>query len=123
MTMDMSMPTVKELLSKPTSEITSFLGGIYEHSVWVAEELVQNKADAYASFETVTDLAALMKSIVDDASKEKKMVLLCAHPDLCEKVGKFESLTEESIEEQSRSGLQSLTEEETERFTTMRRNS
>jgi 2-oxo-4-hydroxy-4-carboxy-5-ureidoimidazoline decarboxylase len=118
MTMEMSMPTVKELLSKPTSEITSFLGGIYEHSVWVAEELVQ-RADAYASFETVTDLAARMKSIVDDASKEKKMELLCAHPDLCEKVGKFESLTEESIEEQSRSGLQSLTEEETERFNTM----
>jgi 2-oxo-4-hydroxy-4-carboxy-5-ureidoimidazoline decarboxylase len=118
MEMEMSMPTVKELLSKPTSEITSFLGGIYEHSVWVSEELVQ-KPDAYASFETVTDLAALMKSIVDDASKEKKMELLCAHPDLCEKVGKLKSLTEESIEEQSRSGLQSLTEEETERFNTM----
>jgi 2-oxo-4-hydroxy-4-carboxy-5-ureidoimidazoline decarboxylase len=118
MTMEMNMPTVKDLLSKPTSAVTSFLGGIYEHSLWVAEELVQ-KPDAYASFETVTDLAALMKSIVDDASKERKMELLCAHPDLCEKVGKLESLTEESIEEQSRSGLQSLTEEETERFNTM----
>jgi 2-oxo-4-hydroxy-4-carboxy--5-ureidoimidazoline (OHCU) decarboxylase len=74
MTMEMSMPTVKELLSKPASEITSFLGGIYEHSLWVAEELVA-KPDAYASFETVTDLAALMKSIVDDTSKEKKMEL------------------------------------------------
>jgi 2-oxo-4-hydroxy-4-carboxy-5-ureidoimidazoline decarboxylase len=118
MTMEMSMPTVTELLSKPASEITSFLGGIYEHSLWVAEALVE-KPDAYVLIETVTDLAALMKSIVDDASKEKKMELLCAHPDLCEKVGKMKSLTEESKEEQSRSGLQSLTEEETERFNKM----
>jgi 2-oxo-4-hydroxy-4-carboxy-5-ureidoimidazoline decarboxylase len=116
--MEMSMPTVKELLSKPAAEITSFLGGIYEHSEWVAKELVL-KPDEYAAFETVTHLAALMKSIVDDASKEKKMELLCAHPDLCEKVGKLKSLTKESIEEQSKSGLQSLTEEETERFNMM----
>lgn len=107
----MSTPTVKELLVKPVAEISSFLGGIYEHSAWVSEQLVQN-LDSYASCETVTEIAALLKQIVNDASAVKKMALLCAHPDLCEKVGKLESLTQESQEEQSRSGLQSLTEEE-----------
>ena len=60
-----------------------------------------------------------MKVIVEKSSREKKLALLCAHPDLCEKVGKLEALTQESQEEQSRSGLQSLTEEELVAFNTM----
>jgi len=47
------------------------------------------------------------------------MELLCAHPDLCEKVGKLETLTKESQDEQSCSGLQSLTEEELASFNKM----
>jgi OHCU decarboxylase len=46
-----------------------------------------------------------------------KLTLLRAHPDLCEKVGTLDQLTLESQEEQSKSGLQSLTNEELERFT------
>ena len=57
-----------------------------------------------------------MKSIVDAAPRDRKMELLCAHPDLCEKVAGLEKLTQESQEEQGKSGLQSLTEEELERF-------
>jgi hypothetical protein len=42
LTMKMNMPTtVKELLFKTAAEITSVLGGIYEHSEWVAEELIE----------------------------------------------------------------------------------
>jgi 2-oxo-4-hydroxy-4-carboxy-5-ureidoimidazoline decarboxylase len=112
-------PTVEELLSKSEEEIAKYLGGIYEHSYWVAEKLVKNK-DVCSSESTITALAAVMKTIVDEASQEKKMTLLKAHPDLCEKVGQKDStvvLTEESEEEQSRAGLQSLTEEELARFT------
>ena len=110
-------PSVKELLSKPTAEIIEFLGTIYEHSPWVAEILTSQPKDPYASIETVSQLAAIMKDIVDKESKEMKLKLLCAHPDLCEKVGTLEKLTPESQEEQSKSGLQSLTNEELERFT------
>lgn len=106
-------PSVKELFAMPKEEILSFLGGIYENSLWVAEAL-----DMDGSFETVTQVAAAMQTIVDGSTKERKMELLCAHPDLCEKVGKIEELTKESQEEQSRAGLQSLTETELERFAT-----
>lgn len=113
-TMSLEKPTVKELLSKPEAEIVTFLGGIYEHSPWVAEELCKQDT---SSIETITALANTMKEIVDYSSQERKMELLLAHPDLCEKVGKMECLTEESQEEQSRAGLQSLTEEELALFT------
>jgi 2-oxo-4-hydroxy-4-carboxy-5-ureidoimidazoline decarboxylase len=60
-----------------------------------------------------------MKAIVEGASYEQKLALLQAHPDLCEKVGKLETLTKDSQEEQSRSGLQSLTETELASFNEM----
>jgi 2-oxo-4-hydroxy-4-carboxy-5-ureidoimidazoline decarboxylase len=110
-----SKPSTIELLSKPAAEIAEFLSAVYEHSVWVAQEFT-SKPERYTSVETVTQLASAMKSIVDQSSQETKMALLCAHPDLCEKVGKLEDLTKESQEEQSRSGLQSLTDKELERF-------
>lgn len=108
-------PLVKELVAKSKEEILRFLGGIYEHSAWVAEELLEGSFD---SLETISQLADAMKTIVDGSSRERKMELICAHPDLCEKVGKIEELTKESQDEQSRAGLQSLTGSELERFTT-----
>eukprot|EP00591_Stephanopyxis_turris_P001204 CAMPEP_0195525126 /NCGR_PEP_ID=MMETSP0794_2-20130614/25377_1 /TAXON_ID=515487 /ORGANISM="Stephanopyxis turris, Strain CCMP 815" /LENGTH=292 /DNA_ID=CAMNT_0040655501 /DNA_START=167 /DNA_END=1042 /DNA_ORIENTATION=+ len=109
-------PNVKELMSRPANEIEAFLAGIYEHSQWVATEFSQQR-DTHSSIETVTALATAMKIIVDNACHERKMELLNAHPDLCEKVGKFEELTDSSKEEQSRAGLSSLTSAEMERFT------
>jgi 2-oxo-4-hydroxy-4-carboxy-5-ureidoimidazoline decarboxylase len=113
-------PTVKELLAKSQQDIINFLGGIYEHSSWVAEDL-SAKPDVCSSISTVTELAACMKAIVKEASQEKKLALLVAHPDLCEKVGAggTSALTKESQEEQSSAGLQSLTAEELERFTSL----
>lgn len=117
-----SKPTVKDLCSKSKEEILAFLGSIYEHSAWVAEILVEAKSPAsnelsLSSVTTVTALAAALKNIVDSSTMDQKMKLLCAHPDLCHKVQAGSSeLTPESQEEQSRSGLQSLTTEELERF-------
>jgi 2-oxo-4-hydroxy-4-carboxy-5-ureidoimidazoline decarboxylase len=108
--------TVTELMSQSNMEIFDFLSGIYEHSAWVAETLVA-QADACSAITTVSALATAMKKIVDAASNDQKMALLLAHPDLCEKVGKMEKLTKESQEEQSSAGLQTLSEEELESFT------
>jgi 2-oxo-4-hydroxy-4-carboxy-5-ureidoimidazoline decarboxylase len=113
--MENKQPSTIELLSKPPAEVAEFLGAVYEHSSWVAKELTV-RAENYSSVKTVSQLALAMKGIVDRASREKKLALLCAHPDLCEKVGKLENLTKESQEEQSRSGLQSLTVDEIEIF-------
>jgi 2-oxo-4-hydroxy-4-carboxy-5-ureidoimidazoline decarboxylase len=111
-------PTVQELLSRNPALVATFLSGIYEHAAWVAEELV-HRPEGLASITTISQLAAAMKSIVDGASSEGKLALLCAHPDLCERVGKIEHLTAESQEEQSRAGLQSLTDDQLTKFTQM----
>ena len=111
-----SKPTVQALLAMPSEAIVSFLGGIYEHSSWVAEAFVDGK-QKMASIETVTDLANSMKDIVDASDQETKMKLLLAHPDLNQKVEKLKSLTKESQEEQSRSGLGSMSTEEERKFT------
>lgn len=110
-------PTVTALTQMPPAELAAFLSGIYEHSAWVADELCQK--GNLSELTTVSAIAAAMKVIVDGSSQEKKMELLCAHPDLCEKVGKLESLTQESQDEQSGSGLQSLTAEEIVAFNKM----
>lgn len=111
---DNPKPTVSEIFSRSKDDIVEFLGGIYEHSAWVATELVETDVSA---IKTVTDLAGAMKAIVADASRERKLELLCAHPDLCEKVSALKALTKESQEEQSSAGLQSLTEDELKTFT------
>ena len=100
------------------------LGGIYEHSSWVAEKFFDTHcSDAAAAaassgttIENVRHLFDAISGIVDEASQEQKLQLLRAHPDLAAKVEKLKTLTKESQEEQGRAGLDSLTEEERTKF-------
>jgi 2-oxo-4-hydroxy-4-carboxy-5-ureidoimidazoline decarboxylase len=112
---DSNKPSVTAILNQSKEEIVAKLGGVYEHSAWVAEKLPDNRM---AKIETVSELANKMKEIVDKAKQEKKKELLKAHPDLCQKVQDLKNLTKDSQEEQSKSDLQSLTEVELQRFTT-----
>ncbi len=110
------LPTVSELVSLSSEEIVGLLGGIYEHSAWVAEEFTIEDEEALKKISTVSELAAKLKSIVNESSDEQKLELLRAHPDLCEKIEALKLLTKESQEEQSRSGLQSMTGDELAKF-------
>jgi 2-oxo-4-hydroxy-4-carboxy-5-ureidoimidazoline decarboxylase len=110
--------SVSELVSRDPKEIVERLGGIYEHSKWVADGLVEDLG-ALKDLTSVTELATAMKRIVDEASHDRKLALLCAHPDLCEKVAKLKELTKESQEEQSKAGLQSMEGEELATFTSL----
>jgi 2-oxo-4-hydroxy-4-carboxy-5-ureidoimidazoline decarboxylase len=109
---------VQKLLSQTPDEVSKFLAGIYEHSSWVSEALAETP-DLASSIKTVTELAAAMRTIVEESTTERKMALLCSHPDLCEKVAKLKELTKDSEEEQSRAGLQSLAGDELEKFNTL----
>ena len=113
--------TVHALLKSSKNEVRAILGGTYEHSPWVAEEFFalhcSSHDDATAGkIDDVRQLFDAMQAIVDGASRERKLELLRAHPDLCEKVESLRALTGESQEEQSRAGLGWLTNEERERF-------
>lgn len=90
-------------------------GGIYEHSAWVAEE-------TYAAAADVSDtdsLASIFARCVDEAPYDRKLTLICAHPDLAGKAAIAGDLTEASGAEQSSAGIDQCTAEEYDQFQSM----
>ena len=87
-------------------------GGIYENSPWVAEKaapLVDDSAD-------VDVIARVMADCVDNASRDRRLALIRAHPDLAGKAAVADELTDASKREQASSGLDQCSPEEYERF-------
>jgi 2-oxo-4-hydroxy-4-carboxy-5-ureidoimidazoline decarboxylase len=116
--------TVPGLMSKSQDEVIAVLGGIYEHSSWIAEEfyseyIAGKDKESIQKIANVSDLFFAMSSVVEKANKEKKLDLLCAHPDLCAKIDALKKLTKESQEEQASAGLHTLTDEERNNFSKM----
>jgi OHCU decarboxylase len=92
------------------AEIVSLLGGIYEHSPWVAEILF---TQGITSQDNDLDfLADRMKKIVDASSKKIKLSLLQAHPELAGKLAISGNLTKDSTAEQASAGLDQCSKEE-----------
>ena len=87
-------------------------GGIYEHSQWVAEEVA---AEAHAS-EDMAEIAVLMAACVDNASEDRQLVLIRAHPDLAGKAQIAGELTADSTDEQASAGLDQCNAEEYAQF-------
>jgi OHCU decarboxylase len=97
-------------MSQP--EFIARYSGIYEHSAWVAEEAAPFVADS-------TDLdaiAGVMADCVDNASTEKQLELIRAHPELAGKAQVAGELTADSTSEQSSAGLDQCSAEEYDRF-------
>ena len=93
-------------------EFVSRYGGIYEHSAWVAERVF----DAGDGNADSVELELLMKRCVDDASRERKLALIRAHPDLAGRAAVAGELTAESTGEQAAAGIDRCNEEEYARF-------
>jgi len=103
-------PAVTDLKFCQRDYLVNLLGLIYYHSPWVAETLYDDYlVNTTNEISSIRDLFNIMKRIVDCSTNEQKNTLLCAYPDLCKKVS---DLSQSSQEEQSRAGLQSLTEDE-----------
>lgn len=88
------------------------LGGIFEHSPWVARA-----AYAERPFADVASLHAAMAHAVDEASDAMKLGLLRAHPELAGKAAVRGDLTTASRQEQSGAGLANCSPEEFARLT------
>jgi 2-oxo-4-hydroxy-4-carboxy-5-ureidoimidazoline decarboxylase len=106
------MADLSNLNALPAADFISLLGGVYEHSPWVAEAVASQRP-----FADRDDLIAAMWAVVEAASDERKLTLIRAHPDLAGKLARAGALTEESKREQSGLGLDRLTDEEFEAFT------
>jgi 2-oxo-4-hydroxy-4-carboxy-5-ureidoimidazoline decarboxylase len=87
------------------------LGGVFEHSPWIAERAWRSRP-----FASVAALHAAMTRVVREASREEQLALLRAHPDLAGRAARAGDLTAASRAEQASAGLDRLTDAEYERF-------
>jgi 2-oxo-4-hydroxy-4-carboxy-5-ureidoimidazoline decarboxylase len=106
--------TLAEINAMPADRFVAKLGDVAEHSPWVAEAAA--KARPFLSREALIDAFA---QAVLNAPPDRQVALLCAHPDLARKAAVSGELTRSSREEQSRAGLDTLTEEEFARFNSL----
>jgi 2-oxo-4-hydroxy-4-carboxy-5-ureidoimidazoline decarboxylase len=85
------------------AEFVARFGGVFEHSLWVAERAWQRRP-----FRSVDELHRAMMSAVENATEEEKLALVRAHPELAGS----ETLTPHSSSEQKRLGFSSLSRQE-----------
>jgi 2-oxo-4-hydroxy-4-carboxy-5-ureidoimidazoline decarboxylase len=83
------------------------LGGVFEHSPWVAE-----RAFAHRPFATRTALHAAMVRAVEEAGPERRLALIRAHPELAGRAAVRGEMTDFSKQEQGGSGLLDCSPEE-----------
>ena len=88
------------------------LADIFEHSSWVAEDVVNLRP-----FAGIDRLHASMVATVAAASEEQQLALIRAHPDLAGKSATQGQLTASSTSEQAGAGLDSLNSAELAHFT------
>ncbi len=101
------MITLRSLNETSNDEFTAMLGGIFEHSSWIAAKAAISKP-----FTSLEELHAAMVAIVKHATNEEKLLLIQKHPNLGERV----AMSKDSNVEQQGAGLKELTVEEYNRF-------
>jgi len=101
------MITINQLNETNHDQFIEITGGIFEHSSWIAET-----AESAKPFSSLEHLHQKMVEIVENSSREQKLELIKAHPNL----GNRAAMTADSIREQKGAGLQDLSPEEYQKF-------
>ena len=104
----MSYPiSLQKLNSLDTAGFIQFLGGVFEHSPWVAERVAGQRP-----FASTDELHAAMVAAIEAAGQEAQLRLIRAHPELAGKAAVRGEMTEESNREQRGAGLDQCSPEE-----------
>ena len=93
-------------------QFIKLFANIFENSRFIAEDLYRKKGEGFNDFE---DLIKKMMDIFDTTTKEQKLKILNAHPDLVDKA-KTASLSSDSKNEQNSAGLDQCTEDDFKEF-------
>src|SRR5207248_611913 len=83
------------------------LGGVFEHSPWVAQRAWKSRP-----FASIDALHAAMMKVVAEAGRNEQLALLRAHPELAGREAGEGTLTADSTSEQARLGFTALSREE-----------
>ena len=90
-------------------------GGIFEHSPWIAERAFA--LELGPAHDSAVGLHNALARAFRSASREERLGVLRAHPDLAGKLAAAKRLTAESTTEQASAGLDALTDAERDTFT------
>jgi 2-oxo-4-hydroxy-4-carboxy-5-ureidoimidazoline decarboxylase len=97
------VPALSSINAMDGPAFVACLGGVFEHSPWVAE-----RASARRPFASVDALHAAMMAVVRAAPRETQLALLRAHPELAGREALTGTMTRDSTSEQGRLGLDAL---------------
>jgi 2-oxo-4-hydroxy-4-carboxy-5-ureidoimidazoline decarboxylase len=105
-----------ELNALGEREFVALLGGVFEHSPWIART-------AYAArpFSSLEDVHKAMMQAVRAAGREAQLALVRAHPELAGAEANEGRLTTDSSSEQARLGFTRLSREELARMKDLNR--
>lgn len=93
-----------EILNEADTELfVEELDGIFEHSPWIAREVVEKRP-----FSSVDNLFQTLAKVVMSSTQKQKEALINAHP----RLGGSGKLTERSGSEQQQAGLRNLKKKE-----------
>jgi N-carbamoyl-L-amino-acid hydrolase len=96
--------TLEQLNALAAEQFVATLGGIFEHSPWVAQRAVSARP-----FASRLQLLDSMRTAVDAATPEEQLALIRAHPQLGTRGRSASALTAASAREQRRAGLNACT--------------
>jgi len=102
-----AMLTLDDLNAMDEDAFAAALGGVFEHSPWVARD-----ASATRPFASVEALAGALEAAMRAAPRDRQLGLIRAHPELAGREARAGELTAASTGEQARAGLDRLTAEE-----------
>ena len=97
------MVTLHDINAADEASFVGLLDGIYEHSPWIAAAAF--RARPAAGHASLAALKLALVQAVREAGREAQLGLIRAHPELAGKAMVAKSLTAESTDEQTRSGL------------------
>ena len=98
---------MEALSAMSKEEFVAALGGIFEHTPWIAE-----RAHAARPFADVDTLHRAMVAVLAAAPDAAKLALIRAHPELAGKEAAAGTMTAESVGEQASAGLDRCTRAE-----------
>jgi OHCU decarboxylase len=103
---------LEEVNSLGKHEFVARLGGVFEHSPWIAEQAWHRRP-----FRSLAALHTTMMEIIRNETRARQLTLVRAHPELAG----AEALTVDSSSEQGRLGFNALSKKELEEMTELNR--
>lgn len=99
--------SLQKLNTLDAAAFVQLLGGVFEHSPWVAERVASQRP-----FASLEKLHSAMVDAIESSGPEMQLRLIRAHPELAGKAAVRGEMTQESNREQKGAGLDQCSPEE-----------